>query len=64
MLDDRLIFKLQFQVAIAAGLAALSLFMFALLFQSGFLLAGAALFALCVPLPFLAGIIYVIYRRN
>jgi hypothetical protein len=61
---DVLIFKLQFQVAIAAGLAALSLFMFALLFKSGILLALAALFALCVPLTFLVGILYVIYRKD
>lgn len=51
-------------MAISAGLVALSLFMFALLFKSGALLVLAALFALCVPLPFLAGLLSVIYREE
>ncbi len=64
MIDDRLIFKLQFQAAIAAGLMALTLFLYGLIIPSGALLALAAFFALCVPLPFLAAILYVIYRRD
>jgi hypothetical protein len=61
---DVLIFKLQFQVAIAAGLVAITLFLCGMLIPSGILLALSALFALCVPLPFLAGMLYVIYRKD
>lgn len=64
MVNDRLLFKAQFQVAIAAGLLALTLFLYALIFKSGILLALSAFFALCVPLTFLAGILYVIYRKD
>jgi hypothetical protein len=64
MVSDRFVFKIQFQVSIAAGLMALSLFLFALVIPSGVLLALSAICAICVPLPFLAGILYVIFRKE
>ncbi len=64
MVNDRFVLKIQFQAAIAAGLMALSLFLFALAIPSGVLLALSAICALCVPLPFLAGMLYVIFRKG
>ncbi|MBK8891164.1 MAG: hypothetical protein IPN75_12740 [Dechloromonas sp.] len=57
-------FKLQFQVAIAAGLGAVGLFMLTLLFKSGILFVASVICAILVPLSFLLGLLYVIYRKE
>lgn len=57
-------FKLQFQIAIATLLAAVSMFLFGLLIPSAFLMLGAFGVALIAPLAFLAGALSVIYRKD
>lgn len=64
MVNDALVLKAQFQVAIAAGLLAVTMFLYGLIIPSGILLALSALLTLCVPLTFLVGMLYVIYRKD